>query len=540
VGLLVGDILARAAAGRPGAVGATLGGTSATFADLDAAADHTAAALAGLGVGRGHIVAWWTGTSLRCLDGFVAAARLGAAYAPVSPLLGPDEAAAAVGHLRPRLLVADAARAGDAARIAGGLGIPCAVVGTTGDASTADASMADRGTRDGTAHDLDARTATAARRNGTGGTAGPARARVAEDDPHVVYLTSGTTGAPKGVVVSHRAGWLRSFPGAGTFSLGVTGGGGILTCFPLHHYGGWHYVLEAWHGGHPIHLVERATADDMLATAERWRPGGLYAIPAVWDRLLAAAGPDLDLTSVRQADTGTSATPPDLLVRIRDRLPQATTSVFYGSTEAGHHTTLPDWDVPDHPGSVGRAAPGMRVRVSVDGEVCVTGPTLMTGYLRDPGATAAAVVDGWYRTGDLGHLDADGYLTVTGRVREVIRTGGETVSPTEVEAALRGLPGVRDAAVVGLPDERWGEVVCAALVPDDGAAAPTVEAVRAHVAGRLAPFKQPRRVEVVGAVPRTGATGQVQRTLLRESLARAGRPAAAAGAVVAGTPSGGR
>ena len=152
-----------------------------------------------------------------------------------------------------------------------------------------------------------------------------------------------------------------------------------------------------------------------------------------------------------------------------------------------------------------------------DDELWVTGPLLFDGYL-DADATAAALVDGWYRTGDLADVDDEGYLSIVGRVGEVIRTGGETVAPSEVETVIAAIPGVRDAAVIGVPDVQWGEIVCAVVVLDAGAAAPTVADVRGHCRERLAAFKHPRRVEVVASIPRTAATNQVQRGLLLESL----------------------
>jgi acyl-CoA synthetase (AMP-forming)/AMP-acid ligase II len=142
----------------------------------------------------------------------------------------------------------------------------------------------------------------------------------------------------------------------------------------------------------------------------------------------------------------------------------------------------------------------------------------MDGYFDDPDATAEALVDGWYHTGDLGALDDDGYMAIVGRARDVIRTGGETVAPPEVEAALGEHPDVAEVAVVGVPDAEWGEVVTAVIVTRPGASPVTVETLRTFCADRLAGFKQPRRVEVVDALPRTAATGQIQRTLIVEQL----------------------
>jgi acyl-CoA synthetase (AMP-forming)/AMP-acid ligase II len=156
------------------------------------------------------------------------------------------------------------------------------------------------------------------------------------------------------------------------------------------------------------------------------------------------------------------------------------------------------------------------IRLSEEGEILYRSPTLMDGYFDRPEETDAALAGGWYHTGDLGVMDDDGYLWITGRAREVIRSGGEYVAPVEVEQALAGLPGARDLAVVGVADPQWGEVVTLAVVVAEGAGTPTVAEVRSRLEGRIASFKHPRRVVAVPAVPRTPATGQVQRTLLRD------------------------
>jgi acyl-CoA synthetase (AMP-forming)/AMP-acid ligase II len=199
------------------------------------------------------------------------------------------------------------------------------------------------------------------------------------------------------------------------------------------------------------------------------------------------------------------------------------TRVFYGSTEAGPGLQLGPDDLFRKPGSVGVPQPGVEVKL-VDGEVCLRSPFLMDGYLDDPDATAAVLRDGWYHTGDLGAMDDEGYVSIVGRARDVIRTGGETVAPVEVERVLATHPAVAEVAVVGVPDPQWGETVTAVVVVRDGTDAVDVDvdALRAHCDGRLAPSKQPRRVEIVDALPRTAATGQVQRTLVVERLATRG------------------
>jgi acyl-CoA synthetase (AMP-forming)/AMP-acid ligase II len=190
---------------------------------------------------------------------------------------------------------------------------------------------------------------------------------------------------------------------------------------------------------------------------------------------------------------------------------------------------LADRDLLRKPGAVGLPPPGVAVRLDDNGEVCVQSELLMDGYFEHPEATADALRPHepggplWYHSGDLGALDDEGFLSIVGRVRDVLRTGGETVAPTEVEATLADHPAIADVAVVGIPDARWGEVVCAVVVAAPGREAEIdVDVLRAHCDGRLAAFKQPRRVELVAALPRTAATRQIQRTLLVEQIVSSG------------------
>lgn len=478
--LLVGDLLADAAAVNPTGPAATLDDETVTYRELDQRADRYAAALSRRGLMPGDRVVWWNGPDLRSLAGFGGIARQGLVFCPLNPALGRVEAAPVLDYLRAALVVAgpDQRDVAEAAGVA-----PVVAV-----------------------DDLEVE-----------GDPVPS-VPVAGTHPHIIYLTSGTTGRPKGVVVSHRASWLRSFPGGSTFAAGLRGDGGILPSFPLFHYGGWHYVLEAWHHRCAFHMCRRFDGPSLVRIASERRPTAMYCIPAVWTRVLEESPGGRGLESVRHADTGTSAAPPELIERIRTAMPAATTSILYGSSEAGHHTTLHDREIRDRPGSVGRVAPPGVIGLSGDGEILYRGPTLMDGYFDRPEETAAVMRDGWYHTGDLGAIDDDGYLYITGRAREVIRTGGETVAPVEVEQALAGLPGVADLAVIGVPDGSWGEIVCAVVVTAKGSDPPGLEDIRAHLGSRLASYKRPRRVATVERIPRTPATGQVQRTLLRDLL----------------------
>jgi acyl-CoA synthetase (AMP-forming)/AMP-acid ligase II len=340
--------------------------------------------------------------------------------------------------------------------------------------------------------------------------------RLRGSDPHVVFFTSGSTGRPKGAVISNRVNVLRTYPGAQLEPRGVN-----VVPFPLFHMGAWTMALQQWQARDAIAFTTTDPAS-ICDAIERHRATRVHCLPGIWRRLLeylaTADGRAHELSSVLFADAATSATPLELLMAIEAALPNARIRVFYGSTEAGLVTWLPPDDVHRKPGSVGVPGIFTELRVETDGELCVSGPLLFDGYLDDAKATAEALVDGWYHTGDVVDVDAEGYVSVVGRARDVIRTGGETVAPPEVEAVLTTLPGVADAAVVGLPDAQWGEVVCAVIVASPADVLPTLDAIRAQCEGRLARYKVPRRLEIVDAIPRTAATQQVQRRLLVDRL----------------------
>ncbi len=332
----------------------------------------------------------------------------------------------------------------------------------------------------------------------------------------MAFFTSGSTGAPKGAVISHAANYLRTHTGA------LPEPRGAMVCpYPLFHMGAWTIALQQWQARDTVILLPSAGAEEICEAVERHRATRLNCVPAVWQRIIEHVddSPRNPLASVRMADTGTSATGVELLSAIGRTVPDAHLRVFYGSTEAGGVACLDHADFSRKPGSCGPPAPGVSVRTDDAGELWVSSTMLFTGYLDDPGATAQALVDGWYRTGDLAEEDGDGFVSIVGRTGDVVRTGGESVVPAEVEAVLAGHPHVAEVAVVGLPDPTWGEVVCAVVVPAGSGPVPTLEELRSACDGRLARFKQPRRLEVVDALPRTPATGQVQRRLLAESLA---------------------
>jgi len=344
-----------------------------------------------------------------------------------------------------------------------------------------------------------------------------------EGDPHVLFFTSGSTGRPKGVVLSHRANYLRSNQGVFRDVPEVT-----VCMFPLFHMAGFTLGLSAWQTRGAVHYVSAPTPDALLGAIERHRANRFYGIPLIWTRLLEHGLGGHDLSSLVELDTGTSAVPIQLLWKIREAFPNGRIRIFYGSTECGSGTMLPDADVLRKPGSVGPASLGVDLKLTDEGEICVRSAYLMDGYFENPEATAEALQGGWFHTGDLGSLDDEGHLSIVGRKKEIIRTGGESVAPTEVEAVLADAPGVHELAIVGVPDPEWGEVVSAVVVPAPGADV-SLASLQAHGEGKLAGFKKPRRLALVNALPRTAATGQVQRTLLVEGLQTGALPLSDAG-----------
>jgi O-succinylbenzoic acid--CoA ligase len=310
----------------------------------------------------------------------------------------------------------------------------------------------------------------------------------------VVIGTSGSTGAPKGVELSAAA--LRHSARASLERVGARPGDRWLCCLPVTHVAGLAVLVRSLASGTEPVLADRADAETVTASG----CAHVSLVPVQLQRLLLQAG--APLAGFSSVLLGGAAAPADLLDAARDAgVPVVTT---YGMTETCG-------------GCVYDGVPldGVRAEVRDEGRIWISGPVLFSGYLRGPRAPA----DGWFRTGDLGALDAGGRLRVRGRADDVINTGGHKVVPGEVAAALQACPGVRDAAVVGQPDPEWGERVVAVVVPADPDDPPALEMLRSHVRERLPRYAIPSRVVMVDAVPML-PSGKHDIVRLRQELLR--------------------
>lgn len=447
-------------------------GRPLSYADLHRRSDEVAAGMARAGIGVGSVVALTLPSTSSWVVGAVAAAKVGATTAGVNPRLTPFEQAACLDRVEPSLVLGSA---DDVASLA--------VAGGRPDPVDAD-----------------------------------------DDRPAAIVFTSGTTGMPKGAWFTDRQ--LRAIA---RYDVGEAVGGDQ----PVPQYGSTQFAHVGfttklpWYlrMGTTTHLLDRWRAGDVLDLVERERIATIGGVaPQV---ALLLRDPDLDrrdLGCVRLLVMGGAASPPALVEEARRRF-DAAYSIRWSSTESGGVGTGTAPDAPDHEAlhTVGRPRPGILVEVRDPadrplphgevGAVWLRSEASMSGYWRDPEATADALVDGWLRTGDLGSIDETGCLTLAGRQGEMFIRGGYNVHPTEVAAVLADHPGVAEVAIVARPDAVLGEVGVAVVVPTDPASPPTLADLRAHGGERLAHHKLPEGLLVVDELPLTAMQKLDRRTL---------------------------
>lgn len=353
-------------------------------------------------------------------------------------------------------------------------------------------------------------------------------ANVTDNAIALLLYTSGTTGAPKGAMITHAniAATVRALHQAWSWSSGDT----ILHTLPIAHV---HGLIVAQHGAFfaGAHAVwaDRFDASEVLRLIEKHKITVYMGVPTHYARLLEQRSTDANLASLRLMTSGSAPLSADVHRAINERFGVQIVE-RYGMTEIGIVLSNP-LDGARKPGSIGVPLPGVRAQV-IDadgreapegsvGELTISGPSVFSGYLGQPSKTAETVVDGWMRTGDLGYRDADGYYFLVGRRAEMIISGGYNVYPAEVERVFERAAGIREIAVVGLPDADLGERVVAAVIVDGQ---PDERAWRALAERELSPYKQPRAYVIVEDFPRT-ELGKVQRVRLATQLSIESLPA---------------
>jgi fatty-acyl-CoA synthase len=334
--------------------------------------------------------------------------------------------------------------------------------------------------------------------------------RPSDSDGLLLIYTSGTTGKPKGALLTHaNCFWTNlSFD----LATGVGGDDVVLACLPQFHCGGWNVQpLLAWWKGARVVLERQFEPARALRLIEEKGVTTMMGVPANY--LFMAQEPGfatVNLSSLRRAVVGGAPMPVPLLELWRDRGVEIVQG--YGLTEAAPNVLcLPPEDALRKLGSAGKPYPYVEVDVAGDGELLVRGPNVFPGYWRNDEATGVVLEGGWLHTGDIVERDEEGYFFVKGRLKEMFISGGENVYPAEVESVLHEHPSVADAAVVGIPDETWGEVGAAFVVLDEPV---PEEEVIAFCRRRLARFKVPKTVVVVDALPRN-SMGKVQKSELQ-------------------------
>lgn len=342
--------------------------------------------------------------------------------------------------------------------------------------------------------------------------------------------TSGTTGHPKGVLLSHDNVFAMCRNGVrdlGPFSESTRS----LGCMPLFHVAGNGWLFFGLAAGCTTTLVVDIDADTVLRLLAEKRITATLMVPAVIQMLvLTAESRSQTITGLKTISFGASPMPPELLKRAQRVFPNTDFIHVYGMTETTCMFCALDpaeLRVGRRLASCGKPFPDAEMRI-VDaeghdlppgevGEIICRTPQMTTGYWNRPEATAKAIRDGWYHTGDAGSVDEEGFLYIRDRIKDMLITGGENVYPAEVENAVLAHPAVADVAVIGVPDEKWGEAGLAAVVLKAGKQA-NAEDIRATVRERLAGFKLPRDVEFIDALPRNGA-GKVTKGMLRQMFA---------------------
>lgn len=483
--------------------------TPLTFAGLRAQIAGTIEALNAVGMGRDDRVAIVLPNGPQMATAFLAIAA-GATAAPLNPAYREDEFAFYLSDLKARALIIEAGADSPAVAVAMRLNIPIIALRTADERAAGAFTL-----------DLKTLPSGSPQRRGFG----------AADDIALVLHTSGTTSRPKIVPLSQRN--LCASAGNIGQTLRFTPADRGLCVMPLFHIHGLIAgVLAPLAAGSSVFCTPGFNAFRVFSWLEEARATWFTAVPTMHQAILARApgkAAIIDANRLRFIRSSSASLPPRVLAQLEAAF-GAPIIESYGMTEAAHQmASNPLPPAVRKPGSVGLAA-GPEIAIMGEGgallgpgetgEIVIRGDNVTAGYENNPEANREAFADGWFRTGDQGILDADGYLSITGRLKEIINRGGEKISPREVDEALMDHPAVHQAVTFAVPHDKLGEEVGAAVVLREGASA-TERELRDFVHARLADFKTPRQILFVAEIPK-GATGKLQRIGLAEKLGLAG------------------
>jgi acyl-CoA synthetase (AMP-forming)/AMP-acid ligase II len=481
---------------------AIFGDDTVTYGEMATRSAELAAGLHERGVGAGDVVGLLSYNCTEYLETIFAANYLGAIAMPINWRLAAPELRYILDHSEASALVCDEA-----------------LVDLANEATKAMERgfirvCVERPSPDGWTPLPDLRTASSI----------PASVPAAADDIHRLMYTSGTTGRPKGVMITHANLAWKNY--AHITEFGFTGADLGLACGPLYHVGALDLTTTSLIAAGATTIIHRVfEPSDVVDEIERSRITTVWLAPAMINAIMAL--PDIeqrDLSSVRLVINGGEKMPIPLIERLQRTFPSAWFADAYGLTETVSGDTFLDrHSIVTKLGSVGRPClyleldiwdeQGRSLPAGARGEVVLRGPKVFTGYWRDAEATAAAFAGGWFHTGDIGLRDDDGYLYIVDRLKDMIVSGGENIAGSEVERVLYEHESVVEAAVVGRPDDRWGEVPVAYAVVTS-AATTTPEQLIEHCRRHLARFKVPKHVMLVDALPRN-PSGKVLKRELR-------------------------
>ncbi len=473
-----------------------------TYAEFDRRTDQLARALREFGVRSGDRVAVLMVNSVAFLETLLATAKIGAVFVPINFRLAAPEVSFLLadsgadvfvwsGHLSP---LARAALAGEGVRVRARVVVGGAPTDGEADFEQVLAS----------------------------GEPSPLGIAVAGSDVCCLMYTSGTTGRPKGAMLTHDNHLWNAINTLTGHRLRDTDR--TVTVLPMFHVGAWAHTLPLLYVGGTNVILPAFDPEKTLATMARERVTVQLLVPAMWAALMTVPGfESYDLSALEMALTGGAPCPMPVLEYFQGK--GVPFQEGFGMTETAPSVSLLDADhVKEKNGSIGRALFHVETRIVDEndrdvpadqvGELIVRGPNVFAGYWGMPDATAEAFRGGWFHTGDMGRMDAEGFITLVDRKKDMIITGGENVYPIEVEQVLYRHHAIREVAVVGVPHERWGETPIAVVALKEGAQV-TDDDLISYARERLAHFKCPTRVEYVPELPRN-ATGKVLKTTLRQ------------------------